>query len=177
MRCVQLITTPAGVLSCVLCKYVVAYTAHNRCVVYQSYQERSSVWPFLFPPPPRSGRDVMRAWGCIASVAVSLFPQTDCRVPQTSLICTSIELSPCSEHLVRCGRSAVVLGSGVRDLGCVCVCGRCKLSEREGALIGLPHHWCADVRAYASPCSRCYFGYAFAVAPCRRAVLQVTITM
>lgn len=75
MRCVQLITTPAGVLSCVLCKYVVAYTAHNRCVVYQSYQEIFSVWPFLFPPPPGSDRDVMRAWGCIASVAVSLFPR------------------------------------------------------------------------------------------------------
>lgn len=46
---------------------VVAHTKYRRFVVCLSYRGYVSV-------TPRSGRDVMRAWGCIASVAVSLFP-------------------------------------------------------------------------------------------------------
>lgn len=68
---------------------------------------------FPIPPAIRPGRDEGVRLHCTCGGLP--VPQTDCQVPQTSLICTSIELSPCSEHLVRCGRSAVVLGSGVRD--------------------------------------------------------------
>lgn len=60
----------------------------------------------------------MRAWGCIASVdGLPHSRKQACQVPQTSLICTSTQLSPCSEHLVRCGSSAVVLGFGCSRLG------------------------------------------------------------
>lgn len=102
--------------------------------------------------PPRSRWEVIRAWGCIAFVAVSPSPSKQaCQVPQTSLICTSTQLSPCSEHLGRCGSSAVVLGSGCSRLGL-----RVRLwavhafpGWREGLLGFLP--FCVHVCAHARP--------------------------
>lgn len=90
---------------CVNQRWLILDTVGGICL---SYQECVYV-------TPRPGRDVMRAWGCIASVVGLPLPRTDCQVPQTSLICTSTELSPCSEHLVLYGSSAVVLGLAVRS--------------------------------------------------------------
>lgn len=44
--------------------------------------------------PPRSGQDVMKTWGCIASVGgLPLSRKQACQVSHTSLICTSTQLS------------------------------------------------------------------------------------
>lgn len=93
------------------------YTGRRRCVVYlpACLSYRGHLPGPLAEPPPRTGRDVIKGVGLHCIRGGLPLPHKQARqVSQTSLTCTSTQLSPCSEHLVRCGSSAVVLGSAVR---------------------------------------------------------------